>query len=374
MRRLTTTGRGRWAPMAVAAALLAWSAATPSRAARLADIGDVQGVRENLLIGYGLVVGLDGTGDSSSSGMTIQSVMTLLSGLGLTVDERDIKSKNVAAVVVTATLDAFARPGQTLAVVASSIGDAKSLAGGTLLMTPLRAGNGQIYAVAQGPMTVGGYGGSGSGSSQTKNHLNVGRIPEGAIVEQAVLVDLLGRDHLDLSLHDADFRTAVRVSRSINAALLGDFAAAVDGRTISIRVPEQYLGRVPELLALLDELEVEVSRPARVILNERTGTVVMGQDVTIDTVAIAHGGLTIQVDTSVGVSQPAPFGAGETRVVTEADVEAREEVRPMRVVGGVSIAEVVAALNALGVSPRDLIAILQAIQAAGALDAEVEVI
>ncbi len=358
----------------VAAVLLALALCVPARAARLADIGDVQGVRDNPLIGYGLVVGLDGTGDSSSSGMTVQSVMTLLSGLGLTVDERDIKSKNVAAVVVTSTLEPFARPGQRLPVLVSSIGDAKSLKGGTLLMTPMRAGNGQIYAVAQGALTLGGFGAAAGGSSAVKNQLNVGRIPEGAIVEQQVAVDMLHRKELELSLRNADFRTAVTVSKAINHSLLGDFAAAVDARTVTIRVPDQYTGRVPEMLAVLENLEVQVSRRAKVILNERTGTVVMGNDVRIDTVAIAHGGLTIQVDTSWGVSQPEPFGGGDTAVVPDSDIEASEEYRPMKVVGGVSIAEVVSALNALGVSPRDLISILQAIQAAGALDAELEVI
>jgi len=363
-----------WIWIALAAIAVALLLSGRASAAQLGDVGDVQGVRDNPLIGYGLVVGLDGTGDSSSSGMTVQSVMTMLSGLGLTVDERDIKSKNVAAVVVTATLEPFARPGQRLPVLVSSVGDAKSLQGGTLLMTPLVAGNGQIYAVAQGAMTIGGWGKAAGGSSSTKNHLNAGRIPDGAIVERGVDVDLLHRDTLEVALAEADFQTAVAVSQAVNNALLGDFAAAIDARTIEVAVPEQYLGRVPEMLALLESLEVEVSRPARVVLNERTGTVVMGHDVRIDTVAIAHGGLSIQVDTEVGVSQPAPFSQGTTEVVQQSDVDVREELRPMRVVEGVSIAEVVSALNALGVSPRDLISILQAIAAAEAPDVKLEVI
>ena len=349
--------------------------AAPARAARIVDIGDVQGVRDNPLIGYGLVVGLNGSGDSTSSGMTIQSVMTMLSGLGLTVDERDIKSKNVAAVVVTATLEPFVRPGQRLPVLVSSVGDAKSLEGGTLLMTPLRAGNGQVYAVAQGPLTIGGYTVASGGSSKSKNHPNVGRIPDGGIVERGVDVDLLDRDSLDLALREADFRTAVRVSQVINASLLGDFAAALDARTVEIQVPDQYLGRVPELLALLESLEVEVSRRAKVVLNERTGTGVMGHDVRIATVAIAHGGLSIQVESQVGISQPdTPFTAGQTVVAEQTAIEVTEEDQELRVVQGASISEVVSALNALGVTPRDLVSILQAIQAAGALDAELEVI
>ena len=352
-----------------------WTVAVPARAARIADIGDFQGVRENQLIGYGLVVGLAGTGDSTSSGMTIQSVMTLLSGLGLTVSEQDIKSKNVAAVVVTSTLEPFARPGQNIAVLASSVGDAKSLEGGTLLMTPLRAGNGQVYAVAQGPLTIGGYSVAGGGGSKTRNHANVGRIPDGGIVERGVEVDILHRESLELSLHDSDFRTAVRASQVINGSLMGDFAAAADARTVEVLVPEQYQGRVPELLALLDSLDVEVFRRARVVLNERTGTVVMGNDVRIATVAIAHGGISIQVQPRVDVFQPdTPFGGGSTVVTESADITVDEEMRQLQTVQGASIAEVVAALNKLGVTPRDLVSILQAIQAAGALDAEVEVI
>lgn len=356
--------------------LVALFAATiPAHAARIADIGDFQGVRENQLIGYGLVVGLAGTGDSTSSGMTIQSVMTLLSGLGLTVNEQDIKSKNVAAVVVTATLESFARPGQTLAVLASSVGDAKSLEGGTLLMTPLRAGNGQVYAVAQGPLTIGGYSVSGGGGNKSMNHANVGRIPDGGIVERSVEVDILHRDMLELSLHDSDFRTAVNASQVINGTLMGDFAAAADARTVEVTVPEQYQGRVPELLALLDSLDIVVSRRARVVLNERTGTVVMGNDVRIDTVAIAHGGISIQVQPRTDVFQPAtPFGGGSTVVSESTDITVDEQQRQLQTVQGASIAEVVSALNKLGVTPRDLVSILQAIQAAGALDAEVEVI
>jgi len=346
-----------------------------AHAARIVDIGDFQGVRENPLIGYGLVVGLAGTGDSTSSGMTIQSVMTMLSGLGLTVEERDIKSKNVAAVVVTSTLEPFARPGQKLPILVSSVGDAKSLEGGTLLMTPLRAGNGQVYAVAQGPLTLGGYSVASGGSAKTRNHANVGRIPDGAIVERSVEVDMLHRGTLQLSLRESDFRTAVRVSQVINGALFGDFAAAADSRTVDVIVPEQYQGRVPELLALLDALDVEVSRQARVVLNERTGTVVMGHDVRIDTVAIAHGGISIQVESQVGAIQPdTPFTLGQTVVAEQTAIEVEEENRELRVVQGASISEVVGALNALGVTPRDLVSILQAIQAAGALDAELEVI
>lgn len=362
-------------PRVVFIAFALCALAGPARAARLADIGDIQGVRDNPLIGYGLVVGLNGTGDSTSSGMTIQSVMTMLSGMGLTVDERDIKSKNVAAVVVTSTLEPFTRPGQKLPVLASSVGDAKSLEGGTLLMTPLRGGNGLVYAVAQGALTIGGYSVASGGAAKVRNHANVGRIPDGAIVERAVEVDMLHRETLELALREADFRTAVQVGQEINGALMGDFAAAADARTVEIQVPEQYLGRVPELLALLDSLEVRVYRHARVVLNERTGTVVMGADVRIATVAIAHGGISIQVESEVGVSQPTtPFTAGQTVAMEQTHIEVEEEQRQLRVVQGASISEVVSALNALGVTPRDLVSILQAVQAAGALDATLEVI
>ena len=343
-------------------------------AARVKDIARWEGVEENAVVGMGVVVGLQGTGDQS------QAVRDLLrsaaSSLETDLDARLMRPKNAALVMVTATLPPFSRKGSTVDVTVSSFGDAKSLSGGTLLPTMLKdTAQGQVtWAVAQGPLTIGGFSAGAGGAKQAKNHTNTARVPGGAKVVQDIAPNLLDRAILHLSLREADFKTAVGASRSINRELLGDFAYAVDSGTIEVLVPPQYEGRVPELVARLETLDVAVDRVARVVVNERTGTVVMGADVRIATVAVAHGGLTLEVDTRLGVSQPGAFSTGDTVVVPETDVKVEEEGGQLTVLEGVSIGEVVGALNQLGVSPRDLISILQAIRQAGALDAELEVL
>ena len=342
-------------------------------ASRLKDVARWEGVEENAVVGIGVVVGLQGTGDN---GPAVRDFLRNAAGsLEADIDPRTLRPKNAALVTVTAKLPPFVRKGTPIDITVSSMGDAKSLSGGTLLPTPLRDMEGRaIWAVGQGSLAIGGFSAGGGGASTTKNHTTVGRIPGGAKVVQGIAPNLLDRPILRLSLRDADFRTAVGVARTINRELLGDFAAAVDSGTIEIIVPPQFQGRVPELVARLEILDVEVDGPARVVVNEQTGTVVMGADVRIATVAVAHGGLTIEVDTRYGVSQPGALSRGETEVVAQTSVDAREEKAPLQVVQGVSIGEVVGALNQMGVSPRDLISILQAIRAAGALDAELEVL
>lgn len=342
-------------------------------ASRIKDVSRWEGVESNQLLGIGLVVGLQGTGDGQASRRLLKNV---LASQEIDLDINELRTKNVAVVSVTATMPAFARAGNQIDVTVGSLGDARSLSGGVLLPTMLKRpdGEGLPYAVGAGPLAIGGYSASGAGASKSKNHLTVGRIPQGGKIVQEVSVDLLGRTELHLSLREPDFHTAVAMARRINAELLGDFAWALDSGTVRLAVPPQYQGRVTELAARVDGLEVHVDGPARVVINERTGTVVMGSAVRIREVAVAHGGLTIQVDSRLGVSQPGPFSQGSTIVAPETTIEVEEQKAPLQVLEGVSIGEVVGALNALGVAPRDLMSILQAIRQAGALDAELEVI
>jgi flagellar P-ring protein FlgI len=342
-------------------------------ASRIKDVARWEGVESNQILGIGLVVGLQGTGDGQASRRLLKNV---LASQEIDLDINELRTKNVAVVSVTATMPAFSRAGNQIDVTVGSLGDARSLSGGVLLPTMLRRpdGEGLPYAVAAGPLAIGGFSASAGGASKTKNHLTVGRVPEGGKIVQEVAVDLLGRTELHLSLREPDFSTAVAMAKRINADLLGDFAWALDSGTLKIAVPPQYQGRVTELAARVDGLEVAVDGPARVVINERTGTVVMGSAVRIREVAVAHGGLTIQVDSRLGVSQPGPFSGGDTVVTPETTLEIEEQKSHLQVLEGVSIGEVVGALNALGVAPRDLMSILQAIRQAGALDAELEVI
>ncbi len=363
---------GRILLVAVAAATMVLPP-SPAEAGRLKDIARWEGVEDNVVVGIGVVVGLQGTGDG---GQAVRDYLQSAAGaLESGIDPTKLRSKNAALVTVTATLPAFTRKGNHIDVTVSSIGDAKSLSGGTLLPTMLRDPSGRsVWAVAEGPLVIGGYSAAAGGAAATKNHTTVGRIPAGAKVVHDLAPDMLHRDVLHLSLRQADFHTAVTAARSVNYELLGDFAHALDSGTIEILVPPQYQGRVPELVARLEVIDVTTDVPAKVVVNERTGTVVMGSDVRIATVAVAHGGLTIEVDTRLGVSQPGPFSGGSTVVAPETSLDVTEERRQLEVIQGVSIGEVVGALNQLGVSPRDLISILQAIRAAGALDAELEVL
>jgi len=414
--------------------VLAAALASPAHADRLKDVADVRGVRPNKLLGYGLVVGLGGTGDDTQARFGADSVVTLLERLGVHVDRTRLMLRNVAAVVVTTELPAFAAPGQSLDVTVSSIGNATSLEGGTLLATPLKGADLNVYAVAQGPLLVGGYlAGGKSGSGTKKNHTTVGLISNGATVERELTFNL-DRDELAISLHVPDFTTAARIVKVINtkmaewkptdvpsldgrtdadksaqaakeadaakdgkgagaakAAKVDDAAAAAekaraaaqkwklasarDAGTVLVPVPKSFDKRVPDFIAELEGLEVVPDVAVRVVVNERTGTVVLGEHVRIDPVAIAHGGLTLEVKEQVEVSQPQPFAkGGKTVAVPNSQVSATEKAGGLKEVrAGASLSDVVKALNALDVTPRDLVAILQALKAAGALHAELEI-
>ncbi|RMG57745.1 MAG: flagellar basal body P-ring protein FlgI [Deltaproteobacteria bacterium] len=362
---------------AVLAFLLIIAASGTSVAERIKDIARFSGVRENALIGYGLVVGLNGTGDKDGAYL-FQPIANMLTRLGVTVSPSDVKgkTKNVAAVMVTAKLPTMVKPGTKLDVLVSSIGDAKSLQGGTLLLTPLKGPDGKVYAVAQGPVSVGGFAAGGGGTKAVKNHPTVGRIPEGAVVEREVPVNLSARTTLHLLLSRQDITTAVRVAERINEHLGGDFAKAETPSTVSVKVPDKFQGDVLPLMAEIEQIDVSVDVPAKVVVNERTGTVVIGENVKISPVALAHGGLTIQISTEYEVSQPPSFApkSAETVVVPEKSVTAREKEGHLVQVRGATVGELVRALNALGVTPRDLVAILQAIKEAGSLRAELEII
>ncbi len=357
-------------------ALAIWTLAPkPADAARLKDLASISGVRDNPLVGYGMVIGLAGTGDKSGTGFTNQSLASMLTKLGVTLDPNQVKVKNVASVMVTATLPPFARPGQELDVTISSLGDATSLQGGTLLITPLKAVNGEVYAVAQGPISVGGYVGGSGGDQVVKNHVTVAKVAGGAVVERSSVFDLNGQARLSFLLKRPDFTTAMNVARHINIEVGADVAMASDGGVVDVLVPNRYQHRVVSLLARLEALEVPVDVPAKVIVNERTGTVVVGEEVRIREVAIAHGNLNIRVSSEQQVSQPNSFGQGDTTVVNQSELQIDEEKKRLILLPeGVNLGEVVSALNAIGVTPRDLAAILQAMRAAGALMADLEVI
>lgn len=345
-------------------------------AVRIKDIADINGVRDNQLVGYGLVVGLDGTGDGKKSLFTVQSMVSMLEKMGISVNAADIAVSNVAAVMVTAELPPFAKSGGRIDVLVNSIGDAKNLQGGTLLMTPLKAANGQVYAVAQGPVNTGGFSAGGKGGLVQKNFPTVGRVIGGALVEREVALNLNARKKLTLSLRQPDFTTVTRMTDAINALFFDRVANAQDAGTVQVKVPMAYLGNIVGLVAMIEKLQVQPDITARVVINERTGTVVMGENVRISTIAIAHGNLSIMIKESPEVSQPLPFSKGGQTVVTpNTDLSVDEGGDQLVLMpSGASIGEVVGALNALGVSPRDLIAIFQAIKAAGALQADLEVI
>ncbi len=348
-----------------------------AQAMRIKDFVNIQGVRQNQLIGYGLVIGLDATGDSKNSEFTFQSLASLLERMGMTVSPGDVeKVKSVAAVMVTAELLPFARVGSRTDVMVSSIGDAQSLRGGTLLFTPLKGADGNVYAVAQGPVSIGGgFTAGGKGGSIQKNFPTVGRVPSGALIEREVAFNFNTKKVLNLTLNSPDFTTACRVADAINMAEGVELASTCDAGAIEVKVPQEYWGRVVQFVTRIESLSVAPDSICKVVVNERTGTVVMGQDVRISTVGIAHGNLSVEIKESNSVSQPLPFSNGETTVTPETEMLVKEESTKIFVVrSGVSIGDVVRALNALGVSPRDLIAIFQAIKAAGALHARLEII
>jgi len=341
-------------------------------AARLKDLMEVEGVRGNYLVGYGVVVGLKGTGDGDQTKFTVQSVVNMLEKFGIRVPKEQVKLKNAAAVMVTAYLPPNVKPGQRIDVQVSAIGDAKSLQGGTLLLTPLIGPDGQVYAVAQGPVSIGGFAAGGAGAQVAVNHPTVGRVPNGAIVEREVPAgDLNSLEKITLSLRTQDFTTAQRIAEALNQYLRGNYAKAVDIKTIELEVPKNYRGRVVPLLAEIGNLEVRPDIPARVVIDERTGTVVIGENVRISKVAVAHGNLSVEVRETPQVVQPFPFGQGETVVVPRTEVKAKEEkARIVVLEEGATLGELVRALNAVGATARELIAVLQAIKEAGALHAE----
>jgi flagellar P-ring protein precursor FlgI len=351
------------------------AAASPARAERIKDLADVEGVRGNPLVGYGLVVGLAGTGDDASSAATRRPLAAMMKRLGITVGEGELKAKNVAAVIITAELPPFARPGQALDVVVSSTGAAKSLAGGTLIATPLKGADNRVYAVAQGPLAVGGFAADGgSGSSRKKNHPTVGRIPGGADVERAAPGNL-DPTQIVLILRDADFTTATRIATAVDGALGGEVSSVDDPGSVKIKVPADKRKKVTALIAQLEALEVTPDMRARVVLDERTGTIVVGGMVRLGAAAIAHSGLTIKIDETKEVSQPGILSrTGTTAEVPKTDIEVEEdEGRLVYTAGAPTVAELAAALDGLGARPRDLIAIFQALRTSGALRAELVV-
>jgi len=350
--------------------------ATNANAIRIKDLASFEGVRDNQLLGYGLVVGLNGSGDSDQTKIQTQSVVNMLERMGITTSVNDIKIKNVAAVVVTAILPPFAKQGNRIDVLVSSLGDAKSLAGGTLLMAPLKGADNQVYAVAQGSILTNSFAFGGQGATAQKNHPTAGQVPNGALVERELPNTLSGKSVLNLNLNVADFTTASRIVTAINEQFKSPVAVSRDPGSVTMTIPEAYSNRAVEFVASLERLEIKPDIQAKVILNERTGTIVLGENVRISTVAITQGSLSLVIKETPQVSQPAPLSRlGETKVVPRTELKVTEETQRLMVLQeGASIGDVVRALNLLGVTPRDLIGILQAVKAAGALQAELSVI
>ena len=345
---------------------------------RIKDIVDFEGVRENMLIGYGLVVGLNGTGDTlSSSIFTRESLVGMLERLGVNARDDSLKTDNVAAVMVTATLPPFAKQGTRIDLSLSAIGDADSLLGGTLLVTPLVGADGEVYAVAQGPVAVGGVSAGGAGAEVSKGVPTNGRIASGAIIEREISFDLQGLDTLRISLRNPDFTTARRIAQAINSFVGGPIAQSRDPATVSLVVPDNYRGKMVALITDIEQLRVTPDISAKVVIDEQTGIIVMGENVRISTVAIAQGNLTIRITETPQVSQPLPFSEeGETVTVprTQIEIDEDEDKRLSVLSNSVTLQELVDGLNALGIGPRDMISILQAIKAAGALQAEIELL
>ncbi|MCX5834267.1 MAG: flagellar basal body P-ring protein FlgI [Deltaproteobacteria bacterium] len=389
-----TRNRGVWRIFTAVFLIMAVMYQT-AEAARIKDIASIGGIRDNQLIGYGLVVGLAGTGDDVKNGFTRETLSNLLTRQGLSTRDRVLTSKNIAAVMVTAQLPPFAKIGSKIDVTVSSLGDAKSLQGGTLLMTPLRGADGEIYAVAQGAVTIGGFSAVGaSGSSVSKNHTTAGTIANGALIEKELKYDLAGIQRISVNLFQPDFTTATRLAASINGKVSAVEARTVDSSSVVVEIKQNARSDVASVVSRIENVEVSVDGPAVVVLNERTGTVVMGENVRISTVAVAHGNLSIQIREEKEVSQPLPFApdangrntpvdvgggvtvapGGQTVVTPKSEVGVTEEKKGLLVVPrGVTIQDVVRGLNAMGVTPRDLITILQAIKAAGALQADLKI-
>jgi flagellar P-ring protein FlgI len=371
--------------------------AFPLQAARIKDIAGIGGVRENQLLGYGLVVGLMGTGDDVKNGFTKETIANMLSRQGLSMRDRTPKAKNIAAVMVTAHLPPFSKTGTRIDVTVSSIGDATSILGGQLLMTPLRAVDGAVYALAQGSLVLGGFSAGGANASVTKNQTNVGIIANGAVVEREVRHDFGQEKKFTINLFQPDFTTATKLATTVAGRVKDVQTQALDSGTITVKVSPSFEGNMAEMIAVVENIDVSVDTGAVIVMNEKTGTVVMGENVRISTVAIAHGNLSIQIKETVNVSQPLPFApqspaaggltakdrksgtivapGGQTVVTKDTGMSMQEEKKQLMVIPrGVTIQDVVMALNAIGVTPRDLITIIQTIKAAGALQADLRII
>ncbi len=365
-------------PATVALLLFLCSAAgSPAATSRLKELAALQGVRDNQLLGYGLVVGLAGTGDKRQTVFSAQTLSNLLERMGVSVDPKSMQVRNTAAVMVTANLPPYAQPGTRIDVTVATAGDATTLQGGVLLLTPMKAADGQVYAVAQGPVVTGGFVAGQAGNQQTLNHPTTGRIPSGAIVERQA-PSLAPTGELKLQLRQSDFTTAARVAAAVNKEFgLAEtpLAHAQNAALITVRIPSDYEQRPVEFVAMVENLEIEADRPAKIVINERTGTIVMGKDVRVAPVSILHGALTVEIQTSFDVSQPAPFGEGRTVVTPDVGLDVREEqARDITLEPGATVEDLARALLAIGSTPRDIIAILQNLRAAGVLEAEVEVI
>lgn len=360
------------AAIAVAALLSAGALANP----RIKDIADIEGVRENQLVGYGLVVGLDGSGDTlRNAAFTRQSLNSLMERFNVNIRDADLRTGNVAAVMITAHLPPFATQGSRIDVTVSALGDASSLQGGVLIATPLMGADGQVYAVAQGSVAVGGFAAQGAAASITRGVPTNGRIANGAIIERELRFDLAERDQIRLALRNPDFTTARRMADAINAYIGFGTARATDPATVVVSRPASFNGDMIALVADVEQLRVAADMRARVVIDESTGTIVMGENVRVSTVAIAQGNLTITVSETPIVSQPGAFSEGETIVLPRTQVSAEEDDTQLGILEGtVSLRQLVDGLNALGVSPRDMITILQTIKAAGAMQAEIEVL
>ncbi|MBL8537729.1 MAG: flagellar basal body P-ring protein FlgI [Hyphomonadaceae bacterium] len=378
MRSHSRIARAALLALASTAAAVAPVAAPAAWAGpRIKDIADFEGVRENQLVGYGLVVGLAGTGDSlRNSPFTRQSLASMLERLGVNASNGNLNTRNVAAVMVTANLPPFSSQGSRIDVTVSALGDARSLAGGQLLVTPLMGADQQVYAVAQGPLAIGGFSASGqSGSSVSRGVPTAGRIASGALVEREIPFDIAAQSELRLALRNPDFTTAHRIAAAINGAVGVEAARAANPGTVVLRRPTEFAGDMVSLVGRIEALEVDVDAPARIVIDESSGIVVMGENVKVSTVAIAQGNLTISISEDPFVSQPEPFSrGGETVVAPSTNIDVEEEPGGLVVVpGGVPLRQLVNGLNALGVTPRDMISILQALKAAGAIQADIEV-
>lgn len=348
--------------------------ASSSAVTRIKDVAKVQGVRSNQLVGYGLVVGLNGTGDSNKTLQTMQSLSSMLKTFGVTVSAAQMQAKNVAAVMVTADLPPFVKSGDTIDITVSSMGDAKNLQGGILLQTPLKAANGQVYAVGQGSVVTGGFSAGSGGSSQSKNFPTVGMTSNGAIVERDVPTQLVSNGTITLSLSQPDFTTAIRISNAIDSRF-GSIATPRDPGTVLVTLPSYYTDNVVAFVADLENLSVSPDHIAKIVINERTGTIVMGANVSIDEVAVAHGGLSIRISKVQDVSQPPILSGGNTVVTSNTTVDANEDKANIIVLPATTnVGDVVNGLNAIGATPRDIISILQAMKAAGALHADLQII